>query len=194
MVDADDLAREVVIPGEPAYAAVVDRFGPAVVGADGSIDRPALASVVFDDPRCLADLNAIVHPAVEEARVRRLAEEDVSGRLVVYVVPLLVEVGWHGSDAVVVVDCPEEVALDRLVRGRGMTEDGARRRMAAQATRAERRARADRVILNDGSWADLHRQTDSTWEWIRTLPDRSGQIQGPQGGPGSAQNPPGGPS
>jgi len=185
VIDADDVARQVVAPDGPAHAAVVDRFGPAVVSPDGSIDRPALAAVVFGDEASLADLNAIVHPAVADVMARRLSEGDGPDRVVVAVVPLLVEVDWQMADAVVVVDCATEVALARLVEGRGMTEDEVRRRMAAQATRAERRARADRVIVNDGSWDDLHRQVDDTWQWIQTLPPRSGQVQGPQGGPGS---------
>ncbi|MGI9023131.1 MAG: dephospho-CoA kinase [Acidimicrobiales bacterium] len=185
VVDADDLAREVVAPGAPAHAAVVERFGPSVVDPYGGIDRTALAAVVFDDPAALQDLNAIVHPAVREAFDRRLATEaDGSGTVVVAVIPLLVEVGWQGGDAVVVVDCPEELALERLVAGRGMAPDDARRRMAAQASRAERLARADRVIVNDGSWDDLRRQVDATWEWIQALPPRSDQVSE---GPGTAE-------
>lgn len=169
VIDADDLAREVVEPGGPAYAAVVERFGPAVVTADGSLDRKALAGVVFSDPLARADLEAIVHPAVEAARNRLLAELESTDRVVVAVIPLLVEVGWVGADAVVVVDCPEEVAVRRLVESRGMEEADVRRRMAAQATRTERLARADRVIVNDGSPADLVAEVDRAWEWMRAL-------------------------
>ena len=176
VVDADDLAREVVVPGTPAHSAVVERFGPAVVGSDGGIDRPALAAVVFDDADARRDLNAIVHPAVEEALARRLSAEEGPGRVVVAVIPLLVEIDWQGADAVVVVDCPEDVAVERLVRERGMQEADARRRIAAQAGRADRVARADRVIVNDGTWADLRAQVEATWSWIQTLPDRSGRV------------------
>jgi len=182
VIDSDDLARQVVAPGAPAHRGVVARFGPSVVEPGGGIDRPALAAVVFADPDALADLNAIVHPAVADAMARRLSEEKDHDGVVVAVVPLLVEVAWQGADAVVVVDCPQDVAVARLVDGRGMTADEARRRMAVQATRAERLARADRVIVNDGSWDELARQVDATWEWIRTLPPtfRSGS-----GGPGA---------
>ncbi len=169
VIDADDLARQAVEPGAPAYAAVVDRFGPGVLGPDGGIDRAALASLVFEDAGSLADLNAVVHPAVAEAMRRRLSEEGAPGRVVVAVVPLLVEVDWEGADVVVVVDCPEELAIERLVAGRGMTEADARRRLAAQAGRAERRARADRVIVNDGSWDNLRDQVNATWEWMSGL-------------------------
>jgi len=183
IVDADDLARQVVAPGGPAHAAVVERFGPGVVDADGAIDRPALAAMVFDDPAALSDLNAIVHPAVAEAFARCLVEEDAPRRVVVAVIPLLVEVGWQGADAVVVVDSPEDLAVERLVTDRGMDLADVRRRMAAQATRAQRRARADRVIVNDGSWDHLRRQADATWEWIQTVPTRSGRVQGDHGDP-----------
>jgi dephospho-CoA kinase len=176
VVDADDLAREVVVPGTPTHAAVVERFGPAVLGADGGIDRPALAAMVFEDAGALADLNAIVHPAVEEALAARLSAEDGPGRVVVAVIPLLVEIDWQGADAVVVVDCPEDVAVERLVYGRGMDEADARRRIVTQAGRADRLARADRVIVNDGTWVDLRAQVEATWSWIQTLPHRSGRV------------------
>ncbi len=176
VIDADDLARLVVAPGGPAHAAVVERFGPSVVASDGGIDRSALAAVVFHDAGSLADLNAIVHPAVGKAMRRRLAEEDVPGRVVVAVVPLLVEVDWRGADLVVVVDCPEDLAIERLAKGRGMDEADARRRLAAQAGRAERLARADRVIVNDAAWDDLRNQVDATWGWIQTVAPRSGRV------------------
>ncbi|MFN2606731.1 MAG: dephospho-CoA kinase [Acidimicrobiales bacterium] len=171
VVDADDLARQVVEPGTPGYGAVLERFGPAVTGADGRLDRRALADVVFSDAAARADLEAIVHPAVEAARVSRLeAMAGTEAVVVVVVVPLLVEVGWDGADAVVVVDCPEEEAVRRVTASRGMAPDDVRRRMAAQASRADRLARADRVIPNDGSPADLEAAVDAAWQWIRSLP------------------------
>ena len=179
VIDADDLAREVVEPREPAYAAVVERFGPSVVAADGRLDRRALAEIVFSDPAARADLEAVVHPAVAAARDRRLAQLAGTDRIVVAVVPLLVEVGWDDADAVVVVDCPEEVAVRRLVEGRGMEEADVRRRMAAQAARAERLARADLVITNDGTPADLAAEVDRAWERIQAIPapPRSGDAE-----------------
>ncbi len=182
VIDADDLARQAVEPGAPAYAAVVDRFGAEVLGPDGGIDRAALASLVFEDAGSLADLNAVVHPTVADAMRRRLSEEDAPGRVVVAVVPLLVEVAWEGADVVIVVDCPEELAVERLVAGRGMAEADARRRLAAQAGRAERRARADRVIVNDGSWENLRDQVNATWEWMRTIPPPFWAGSAPPGG------------
>ncbi|MGI9034071.1 MAG: dephospho-CoA kinase, partial [Acidimicrobiales bacterium] len=181
VVDSDDLAREVVEPGQAAHAAVIERFGPGVVVGDGQIDRQTLADMAFADPAARSDLEAIVHPAVAAAWARRLAALVGSAEVVIAVVPLLVEVGWEGADVVVAVDCPEDMALRRLVKGRGMSEADARRRMAAQATRAERLAAADRVIVNDGTWEDLRAQVELAWEWIQTLPPRSGWGLGRRG-------------
>ncbi len=165
VIDADVVARQVVEPGTPAFGAVVDRFGPAAVGVDGSLDRQALAAVVFGHPAALADLNAIVHPAVRARIDESVMAHRASGAGVVVVeIPLLVESGRsYGTVAVIVVDCPEEVALRRLVDGRGMSEDDARRRMAAQASRADRLAAADLVIENTGSVDDLHVAVDRVW-------------------------------
>ena len=164
IVDADVLARDVVAPAGPAHGAVVDRFGREVVAEDGSLDRRALAALVFEDPAALADLNAIVHPPVRAAIAARLAELEGTDWVVVLVIPLLVESGRsYGESAVIVVDCPEDVALRRLVEGRGMDEGDARRRMAAQVPRADRLAAADVVIDNSGSPEDLARQVDQLW-------------------------------
>jgi dephospho-CoA kinase len=166
VVDTDVVARQVVAPGGPAYDALVRRFGPTLAA-----DRRALAGVVFSDPSALADLNGIVHPAVREEVARRMAELREEGAdVVVLAVPLLVETGGaYGVDAVVVVDCPEDIAVRRLVEQRGMDEADVRRRMAAQASRDERVAIADVVIHNDASMEDLESQADETWEWIQDL-------------------------
>ena len=164
VVDADRLAREAVAPGTPALRAVVDRFGPAVVAGDGSLDRQALAGVVFDDAGALADLNAIVHPPVRAAIAERLAELAATDAVVVLEIPLLVESGRsYGESAILVVDCPEEVAVRRLVEDRGMDEADARRRMAAQVPRRQRLAAADVVIDNAGALDDLRRQVEAVW-------------------------------
>ena len=163
IIDADVLAREVVEPGTPGLAAVVARFGPGVVTGDGALDRRALAGLVFGDPPALADLNAIVHPPVRAAIDDRLAELAGTDAVVVLEIPLLVESGRsYGESMVVVVDCPPDVALRRLV-DRGMDEADARRRMAAQVPRARRLAAADVVLDNAGSRADLERQVDDLW-------------------------------
>lgn len=168
VVDTDTVARQVVAPGGPAHDALVARFGPELAA-----DRRALAGVVFSQPAALADLNAIVHPAVREEVGRRLHSLRESGAdVVILAVPLLVETGGaYDVAAVVVVDCPEEVAVGRLVEHRGMDEADVRRRMAAQASREERTAAADVIIHNDGSLDDLKSQVDETWTWIQSLLD-----------------------
>lgn len=168
VVDADRLAREAVAIGTEGFRAVVDRFGPDVVDGDGGLDRKALAGVVFEDPEALADLNGIVHPLVRAAIAAQVAELAGTDAVVVLEIPLLVESGRsYGASKVIVVDCPEEAAVRRLVEGRGMDEADARRRMAAQVSRAERLAAADLVIDNSGSVADLGRQVDALWADLR---------------------------
>jgi dephospho-CoA kinase len=161
VIDADAIAREVVEPGEPGLAAVVERFGPEVLDGDGRLDRPKLAALVFDDAAARAGLNAIVHPLVAAETARRIAAAP-SDAVVVIDVPLLVEAARSGYDAVVIVEAPEAVRLERLV-GRGMSPDDARRRMAAQAGDAERRKVADVILDNSGSEEDLERQIDALW-------------------------------
>jgi dephospho-CoA kinase len=171
IVDADLLARDAVAAGTPGLRAVADRFGAGVVAGDGSLDRAALAALVFDDPAALADLNAVVHPPVRAAIAARVAELAGTHAVVVLEIPLLVESGRsYGESAVIVVDCAEEVALRRLTEGRGMDAGDARRRMAAQASRAERLAAADVVIDNSGSLAALESQVDALWARLVTLP------------------------
>lgn len=176
VLDADALTRELQQPGQPVYEATVARFGPGVVDADGSLDRSALAGIVFADPSALADLEALTHPAVRQAMLDRLAEVRSGGGatgtgVVILEVPLLLEVGGYPVAGVVVVDCPVETAVHRLVSQRGMTEAGARARMARQLSREERRARADVVIDNSGLLSALSPQVDRTWAWIKALPD-----------------------
>lgn len=170
VVDADRLAREAVAVGTAGHRAVVDRFGSRVVADDGSLDRRALAGVVFDDPAALADLNAIVHPPVRAAIAERLAEMAGTDTVVVLEIPLLVESGRsYGESAVIVVDCPEDVALRRLVAGRGMDEADARRRMSAQIPRPERLAAADLVIDNSGPLDALAPRVAVVWTKITGL-------------------------
>ena len=169
IVDADAIVHEVQAPGGAAYQPIVDRFGPSVVAADGTLDRPALAAVVFADPAALADLNGIVHPLVGKVIADRLAEEAATDHVVVLDVPLLVESGRTDLAGVIVVDCPEDVAVRRLVEQRGISEEDARRRMAAQASRADRLARADVVIDNSGTRDALAAEVDRAWTWIESL-------------------------
>ncbi|WP_037668684.1 dephospho-CoA kinase [Streptomyces griseus] len=163
LVDADRVAREVVAPGTPGLAAIVDAFGAEVLAADGSLDRPRLGSIVFADPDKRAVLNAIVHPLVG-ARSRELEAAAPEDAVVVHDVPLLAENGLESLyDVVIVVDVAPETQLDRLVRLRGMTEADARARMAAQATREKRREIADIVIDNDVPLEELRRRVREVW-------------------------------
>ncbi|WP_426497508.1 dephospho-CoA kinase [Streptomyces sp. D54] len=164
LIDSDRIAREVVEPGTPGLAAVVEEFGPGVLTAEGTLDRPALGAIVFADAGRLAALNAIVHPLVgaRAAELERAAPEDA---VVVHDVPLLTENGLAPLyDLVVVVDATAETQLERLVTLRGMTESDARARMAAQATRDQRRAVADLIVDNDGSLEALVPQVRTVWD------------------------------
>ncbi|MFD9883735.1 dephospho-CoA kinase [Streptomyces alboflavus] len=170
LVDADRIAREVVAPGTEGLAAVVETFGPGILAADGSLDRPKLGTIVFADPEKLAALNAIVHPLVgaRSAELERAAAEAADDTVVVHDVPLLAENGLAPLyDVVVVVDARPETQLDRLVRLRGMTEDDARARMTAQATREKRLEIADLVIDNDGPLEHLVPRVDEVWRDLR---------------------------
>lgn len=169
VIDADELAREVVEPGTDVFRRVVERFGPDVVAPDGTLDRPALARIVFADAVARRDLERITHPAIGALMAERMAEQAGTDNVVVLDVPLLVESGRTGMAGVIVVDCPEEVAVARLVAQRGMDPDDARRRMAAQASRTERLARADFVIDNSGSLDALQEQVERAWAWIEGL-------------------------
>jgi dephospho-CoA kinase len=163
VIDYDLLAREAVEPGTPALAAIVERFGDDVLAADGTLDRTALAAVVFDDDAARHDLEAITHPAIFDlALAREAAAPDDT--VVVHDHPLLVEVGMDAfCDLVVVVDAPEDVQLERLVTLRGMTEADARARLAAQTSRDVRTAAADVVLENTGSIEDLEARVDEIW-------------------------------
>ncbi|MET9547886.1 dephospho-CoA kinase [Streptomyces sp. NPDC006627] len=191
LIDADKIAREVVEPGTPGLAAVVEAFGREVLAPDGSLDRPRLGAIVFADAGKLAALNAIVHPLVGDrsAELERSAPGDA---VVVHDVPLLTENGLAPLyDVVVVVDASPETQLDRLVRLRGMSEDDARARMAAQATREKRLEIADIVIDNDGPleglqervaevWAELERRArtqdqSAPWAALRNRDGRDGR-------------------
>ncbi len=169
VVDADAITRELQRPGEPVFNAMVERFGPGIVAGDGTLDRQAVADVVFPDPAALADLNAIVHPAVGLEIARRL-ESAGPDDVVVLDVPLLVESGRDDMAGIIVVDCDPEIAVSRLVAHRGFRDDDARARIARQAGREERLAKAAIVIANDGDVADLAPQIERAWAWIQAQP------------------------
>ena len=181
VVDADAVTREVQQPGTSVFQAMVERFGPGIVAEDGELDRAAVADIVFADPEALADLTGIVHPAVGAGIAEKMASLAETDAIVVLDVPLMVESKrGYPVAGLVVVDADPEVAVRRLVESRGMREDDVRARMARQASREERLARADRVVDNSGSLRDLARQVDAVWEWIATLdPQVSGATRPP---------------
>lgn len=163
LIDSDAMAREVVEPGTPGLAAIVKEFGEGVLRPDGALDREALGAIVFADRERLAALNAITHPLIGE-RGQELLAAAPEDSVVVYDVPLLAENALKPLyDLVVVVDTPQETQLERLTGRRGMTEEAARARIAAQATREQRLAIADRVIDNSGTLAELHARVDELW-------------------------------
>lgn len=175
LIDADALAREVVAPGTDGLAAVVEAFGPGILAADGSLDRPALAAVIFGDEDRRKVLNGIIHPLVR-ARAAQLAAEAPADAIVVQDIPLLVETGQASSfDFVLVVEAPEDVRLDRMVRDRGMEPDAARARIAAQATAEQRAAAADVVLHNTGTPEELAAAVRRLWE-TRLVPLNSGSA------------------
>jgi dephospho-CoA kinase len=172
IIDADAITRELQQPGTDVFAAMVERFGPGIVAGDGTLDRQAVADIVFNDAQALSDLNGIVHPAVGAETTRRIVEQAETDNLVVLDIPLLVEnAGKRDVAGIVVVDVDPEVAVRRLVEQRGMREEDARARMARQATREERRAKADVVIDNSGTLEDLEAEIERLWPRIQRLGD-----------------------
>lgn len=163
VIDADAITRELQEPGTPVFDAMVAHFGPSIVAADGTLDRQAVADLVFVDPEALAALGAIVHPEVGAEIARRLEAEHGTDHVVVLDVPLLVESGRDDLGALVVVDVDPEIAVRRLVKRRRMREDDVRARMANQVSRGDRVARADIVVDNSGSTEDLRSAVDALW-------------------------------
>lgn len=170
VIDADAITHDLQRPGTPVLAAMVARFGDDVLRPDGSLDRQGVADIVFADADALAQLNAIVHPAVGAEIAAQMEAAAATGRVVVLDVPLLVESGRSDLAGLIVVDVDPEVAVRRLVDQRGFTETQARARMARQASRADRLARADVVIDNSGTLADLAGRVDEVWKWIEAQP------------------------
>lgn len=170
VIDTDRIAREVVAPGSDGLAAVQAAFGDAIV-VDGELDRSALRRRIFDDPEARKRLEAILHPRIAAEARRRIAA--VSAPYAVLVVPLLVESGlFSDADRVLVVDVPEAVQIERLMARDRMTRAQAESALAAQASREARLARADDVIVNTGSLADLHGEVDRLDARYRELASR----------------------
>ncbi|WP_267419316.1 MULTISPECIES: dephospho-CoA kinase [unclassified Curtobacterium] len=175
VVDADRLARDAVAPGSPGLQQVAERFGPSVLAADGSLDRPALGTIVFSDPAARRDLEAITHPEVWRLAQAAFdaAEQADPDAVVVYDVPLLAEARGTRPlrfDAVVVVDAPAALRIERLVQHRGMSRQEAERRVGAQASDADRLALADHVVDATGTLEDTIRSADEVWAVVAPEP------------------------
>jgi dephospho-CoA kinase len=168
LIDADQVARDVVKPGGPAYQPLIDRFGTGIVAADGTIDRPALAAVAFADDAARADLNAITHPAIGLAMNEARDALEGTDNIVVLAIPLLKAIHRESAklDKVVVVDCPTEIALERLLSQRHMDRADAEARIRAQISREERIKEADFVVDNSGDRAALEAEVARLWEWL----------------------------
>lgn len=169
IIDGDGIARALQRSGTAVFAAMVERFGD-VVGADGELDRAKIASLVFSDAQALADLNKIVHPAIGEEMLRRISKLRDTDAIAILDFPLLTESPRKGLSGVIVVDVDPAIAIERVVRDRGMKASDVQARIDKQASRKDRLAIADRVLDNSGTKDDLVRQVDQAWEWIVTLP------------------------
>jgi dephospho-CoA kinase len=180
IVDADKIAREVVEPGGPAYAGIIDRFGDGVLNDDRTLNRAALAAIVFTDAAALKDLNAITHPAIGVVIAQRIAAHAGTDSVVILDAALLFDTPRAGMVGKMVVDVDPEVAIDRLVTFRGFSETDARNRVASQMSREDRRARADFVIDNSGDREALLLEVESAWAWIATLPDSARENESTQ--------------
>lgn len=176
VIDSDVLARQVVAPGTPGLAAVVERFGEQVLQEDGSLDRAALGRIVFADPTARADLNAMTHPLVRAGSVAAQQEAWRQGLVAIRMIPLLVETFRREDfDDVIVVDLPVELQLQRLMDRTGLSEQEARARMASQVSREERLAWATHVVDNSGPVEALAPQVDRVWAEISSRPaERTG--------------------
>lgn len=176
-IDVDQLNRDLQQPGQEVHGLIVDHFGDEILASDGTIDRAVLGGIVFADRAKLAELTGLVAAISEEELVRRARVHEGTDTVVLVEAALIVG-RMYGLEAIVVVDVDPVVALDRLVRHRGMTPDDARARMAAQTPRAERLAAADLVIDNSGDLAHLAAEVDRALAWIAThTPDAHPRVE-----------------
>lgn len=174
LVDADVIAREVVAPGGPAYQPMIDRFGSGILDGQRKIDRPTVAAIVFGDPRALADLNAITHPAIGAAMIERRDQIAGDDNIVVLDIPLLKPMHRKmlSLAAVVVVDAPMDAVLDRLINDRGMSRADAEARIAAQIDRQARLEGADLVVDNSRDRGQLSEEVARVWDYLIMLQQR----------------------
>ena len=179
LIDADRIVRDLQEPGAPVFEAMVERWGPAVVAEDGTLDRAAVAAIVFTDDNELKAINDIVHPAVGEAMQARRDDLKETDAIVVFDIPLLVkseddpvDERYSHLQGIIVVDTDVEIAVERLVLHRGFDADDARSRIILQASREARRAVADIILDNSGDLDSLGPQVDAAWVWAESLGSR----------------------
>jgi dephospho-CoA kinase len=173
VVDADQIARDLQAPGSPVLDEMAARFGAHIIDDDGSLDRSAVAAIVFNDKEALGVLNGIVHPAMQDEIQRQVDAYRDSDRVVVLDFPLLIENPRRGLSAAVVVDIPTEIAVERLVDQRGMDDDDARARINSQVSREERLAAATHVVDNSGDIGALAERVEQLWNDLLELPPAS---------------------
>jgi dephospho-CoA kinase len=170
IIDADAIVHELQQPGAPLLEELAQRFGHQIITAGGALDRAKLAELAFGDDSNVTDLNDIVHPAVRREIAGRVAANAGTNNVVVLDIPLITDRDTYAMAALVVVDVPTEVAVQRVVAERAISEDQVRARLAAQLPRERRLDMADRVIDNSGDREALERQVDDVWAWMHTLP------------------------
>jgi dephospho-CoA kinase len=179
LIDADAIVRDMQAPGAPVFDAIVQHFGAGVVRDDGTLDRAAIAAIVFADSDALSALNAMVHPAVGAEIARQREAVAATDAVVIFDIPLLIDANGERKShydhlaAVIVVDVEPEIAVARLVEHRGFDVDDARARIANQASREARVAHADFVIDNSGDLAALESQLDACWTWLTLLVEQT---------------------
>lgn len=169
VVDADAIVHECQRSGTEVFNEMVDRFGPGIVAEDGELNRAAVADIAFADPAALEDLGKIVHPRVQAEIFSRVEAQRDTGNVVILDVPLLVESGWSDMAGTIVVDLHHDVAVDRLVRFRGFSEEDARKRINNQISREKRLEAANFVIDNSEGVEELEAAIDEAWGWIESL-------------------------
>jgi len=171
VIEADLVVKELQQPGQPVFNSMVERWGDRIVAEDGTLDRPAVAEIVFADDTERVALGLLIHPAVRDEMISQATEEADTDRVVILDIPLLAEGGvdqW-GVGAVIVVDTPVDVAVKRLIEWRGFTQKDAEARVAAQATREQRLELADMVIDNSHDLDHLEAEIERCHEWLSTL-------------------------
>lgn len=176
LIDADAIVRQLQEPGQPVFEAMVERWGSKIVGENGALDRAAVAGIVFSDKDELKAIEKIVHPVLRTEMDQRINDLSSTDRVVILDIPLLAEsrakdgaLDARGTSAIIVVDCPVDTAIARLIEHRGFSEDDANARVAAQATRDDRRALADFIVDNAGDEAALDAEVDRCWQWLESL-------------------------